>query len=177
MSVSTPVNRASILASFLTQVQNPLMATMSSWHAAVLPHIEWDATHRLLGPQLQSPPAYPTNIGEITTTNVFYLLHGFAVALTRHRRARGWMLRNANQAPVDLGYALTSYAANNVIWFNYPTIPPVGDPITAAVLNNFLVALRNQVANIKTDNNYASDMVACHSNCFTSPCHGSRGRR
>lgn len=173
-ATSTPVSRASILSSFMSLVQNPVMATSSSWSSTTLMHVEQDAVHRLMGPRNQDTPVFPNNVGEITTTNVFYLLHGFAVALTRHRRARGWI--ETNSRPIDLGYALTSYAVNNVIWFSYPTIPDVGTPITGAILNNFMNALRAQVQAIKTDNSRASDIVACHSSCHSS-CHGSRGRR
>lgn len=173
-ATSTPVSKASILSSFVSLVQNPVMATSSGWNNTMPMHTAQNEIHRLLGPRTQATPSFPNNVGEITTTNVFYLLHGFAVALTRHRRARGWL--RTDSVPTDLGYALTSYAVNNVVWFSYPTIPDVGTPITGTILNNFMNALRLQVQNIKTDNNHASDIVVCHNSCHGS-CHGSRGRR
>lgn len=173
-TTSTPVNRASILSSFLSIVQNPIMTTTSTWNSASKMHAAQTGSHRLFGPASQSSPSFPVTVGEVTTTNIFYILHGFAVALTRHRRAHGWLETNAR--PIDLGYALTSYAVNNVIWFSYPTIPAVGTPITTTIMNNFMTALRLQVQSIRSDNQYASDIIACHQSCHSS-CHGSRGRR
>lgn len=185
--VSSPVDRASIIAQFVSVVQNPIMSGGTAWGNDTplgrgSPH-GGPSIHRLMGPRSQANPSVPSTIGEVTTTNMFYLLHGFAVALTRHRRARAWVLGNANISNVpthvggfDLGYALTSYAINNTIWFNYPSIPTVGTPMNAATLTAFLNALRNEVASIRTQNNYASDMLFCHSSCHTS-CHSSRGRR
>lgn len=175
-AVSEPVNAAALLSDFVQIVKNPVMQTASTWHSGNPPSAS-HAGHRLLGPRAEPNPSWPSQVGTITATNVFYILHSFAVALTRHRMARGFLATDGG-GYVDLGFALTSYAQNNTIWFNFPSIPAVGTPLSSSQMTNFLNALRQAVLAIKTNNNYASDLFAgaCHSSCHSS-CHGARGRR
>lgn len=173
MAISDPVSTATLLADFISVVKSPVMSPASSWHAANPPYPA-GGPHWMLGPQAEPDPAFPINVGDITTTNIFYILHGFALKLTRHRRGRAWV--RTNSGANDLGFALTSYFVGNIIWFDYPAIPPVGTPFSAATMNTFLVALRTQVQAIKADNFKASEIVSCHISCHGS-CHGSRGRR
>lgn len=174
MAISDPVAKPPVLAQFITLVKNPVMAVASSWHSANPPPGH-DAAHPHMGAQAEADPTWPASVGEVTTTNVFYILHGFALKLTRHRQGRAWV-RNDTAVPTYLGYALTSHVVNNVIWFDYPAIPAVGAPMTAADITNFLNALRLQVLAIRGNAAFASDFYGCHTSCHSS-CHGSRGRR
>ena len=174
--VSAPVNAAALLANFMTVVQTPTMTPTSTWNLENPPSVA-HAGHHLLGSRVEPAPTWPGAVGTITATNVFYILHSFAVKLTRHRQSRAIRATSAT-AFVDLGYALTSYANNNTIWFDFPDIPAVGTPMTAADMNDFLLDLRAALTTIKSNTTYASDVfgTACHSSCHSS-CHGSRGRR
>lgn len=175
MPTSQPVSRASILNQFITDVKNLSMMPLATYHTANSPV----GAHQSLGPRTEPNPTWPTNVGEITTSNVFYILHGFALKLTRHRQARFWRRRSVGSTvydPEDLGFFLTAYRENSVVWFDYPTIPDVGTPMNAATLTTYLNTLRTQVANIKTNTAYASDILGCH-NSAPGGCHGSRGRR
>ncbi|MFN3453359.1 MAG: hypothetical protein ACK41T_00265 [Pseudobdellovibrio sp.] len=208
------VNKSDILSAFMSAVQTPFMtdvntATPAPWSLSNKPwstvYTSWaqsnktNGNHQLLGPSGQPALTYPSSwpnaqtgesgTGNIATTNVFFILHGFALALTRHRRAHAWILRgnpgSTNNAgdtgsttrPLDLGVRLTSYAVNNVVWFDYPSMPAPGATITNADINTFLSNLKTQIETIRdsTTSNVA-DIVACHLSCH-SACHGSRGRR
>lgn len=112
------------------------------------------------------------------SSSVFNVLHGFAMELTRVRRAQ-YVVYLGNSAV----YATNTAALHPrfALYFPIPggQVEP-GTVVTLADLNTFLGNLRSAVQNIRTNPAYLHTLTAtaaaCHSNCHGS-CHGSRGRR
>lgn len=189
------VDTTAVMNAFITQVRN-FAITNATYHAGSRPG-PFPATSRLGSgtAAMHTWPAVPVH-GQILTTNMFYILHHFAISLTRIRRGRfvykhgGAWYGNGNAASyssvdqVSGGFAYTGYNDGYVIGFDIPPVPaPVATPpsvsqfpFDASQLNTFLMNLRAAVTSIQSDTTLASDFTACHTNCHTS-CHGSRGRR
>lgn len=190
MIIGSPVNKTAVVADFVVQVYNPVWAAVTSvgsrWGTtnrpwAGYPGLTSSTGHNLLGDRNSEPiPTWPgyenSAAGILATTNAFFILHSFALRLTRHRQAQGWILTGAGNSAVSLGFRLTSYRTNNTVWFDPPTMPAPGDVVTAATFNAFLTSLQASVNSIRSNTVYASDIVGCHASCH-SACHGSRGRR
>ncbi len=196
MLIAGAISKAAIVADFNAQVRLPVRAAVLAvggrWGAENLPwaggsgtggHNIWSpSAHALLGSINFDPllpwPGYEnsTASGSTATTNAFFIMHGFALRLTRYRLGNGWLRFGADNLAF-LGTQLTCYAANNIVWFNPPAMPAPGANVTALDVNNFLTALKTSVDDIRAGVGApAADFVGCHSNCHSS-CHGSRGRR
>jgi hypothetical protein len=218
MNISDPVTKATIVSDFISMVRNPVWTAVTMvanrWGSdggrrpwspnTTNPGTNFDGGstnnrssdfgHNMLGTTTSEPnptwPAYENSAAGIqATTNAFFILHTFALKLTRHRLAHGYLrCGHDGSAPVHppgvgaastyayLGLRLTSYRPDNLIWFDPPTMPAPGDTVTAATLNAFMSSLRSSVDAIRSNVTLASDIVGCHSSCHSS-CHGSRGRR
>lgn len=190
MSVSQPIDANAIRARFITVVYNAKMATSSTWHSGNSPLSSTPVTafvdsaaNRVLGPQAEPLPSWPGNVGQITSTNVYYILHLWAIALTRHRLAELRLVRSYNLGVSfvyeSAGVNLTSYNTNHTIQFPYPAIPVVGTAVTVGSIDPYLSSLLTQINSVCAQLNNATvfnSVSICHSSCHGS-CHGSRGRR
>lgn len=197
MLIGGPITKASVVADFIAQVYNPVWAAVVAvpgrWGTELTPWLAsgvgyggnpiWTNTpHGLLGTRnSEAVPAWPgyensAVSGSTATTNAFFILHDFALKLTRFRQGRGWMRYGTSNNYVSWGPNLTCYAVNNIVWFDPPTMPAPGAVVTAADVNNFLAALKASVDAIRAGGAPVADFVGCHASCHTS-CHGSRGRR
>lgn len=196
MIIGGSQTKASIVADFISQVYTPCWASVTSvagrWGTENTPwagmsgfsgYGVWtNGGHGLLGTRDSEPvPAWPgyensAGSGSPATTNAFFIMHGFALKLTRHRQGNGYMRYGTGDNTVFIGTQLTSYATNNIVWFAPPTMSAPGDVVTAADVNNFLTSLKNSVDTIRGGGAPAADFVGCHASCHNS-CHGSRGRR
>jgi len=111
-------------------------------------------------------------------STVFNVLHGFAMELTRVRRARYVYYYNSQAV-----YSTNTAALIPAMSLYFPIPGGQREPgvvITEADIDNFLVSLRNAVQDIRTNDYYIHTLTAtCHTNAPPPPppCHGSRGRR
>lgn len=186
------LNKANIINRFITVVYNPHNSMAKTWHAGNPPFNSYsgpgtdykDPTqNRILGSTAEVAPTLPADQGVAVTYNVFYLLHNFAVQLTRFRQAE--MRRYETNVPgtitamTSLGFAMTAYRDDNTINFPLPNIPDVATIITASAIETYIQALRTQLVSISSNTSNATVfnyVSICHTSCHGS-CHGSRGRR
>lgn len=187
------VNTTAVMQAFVTRVRNLVDMNPVYWDSNRPAGFPVDGR---LGPQLEPAYTWPTPVshGQVLTTNMFYILHQFAVRLTRIRRGR-FILKHGGPSYGNgdatsfaandqlTGFVMVAYNNQHVIGFNMPSppnpLPPPNEPpypFDANQMNTFLDQLRIAVTNIKNDNNFASDFTSCHNNCHSN-CHGSRGRR
>jgi hypothetical protein len=134
-----------------------------------------------LGPRAE-PAKLPTDVlpsiaqGQMLSTVVFNMLHGWAMELTRVRRVRAVHLRYHTRAAESVTIETTALNARYAGYFPIPVHPMPGDLVTDTDLTTFLTALRNQVNLMRNTDLYGMDVVTCHSNCHSN-CHSSRNRR
>jgi hypothetical protein len=216
MDIGNPVNKGAIVTEFIAAVKSPVWGAVSlvpdrwgsdagfrPWSPNIVGVYAVDYNHSLLGTRAAEPdpvwPAYESSgAGILATTNAFFILHTFALKLTRHRQAHGYLrMGSFGVGPahppgvgiagnyVYLGMRLTSYRADSIVWFDPPipasfpsptSLPSPGDVVTAAHITDFMTQLLARVNAIRNDVGHASDIVGCHASCHSS-CHGSRGRR
>jgi hypothetical protein len=179
----TALTNQQILDRFNSLVRTPIVTSLPPTFSSAAPPnpAGRGLTDGDLGPAAEpvfSTSALPAG-GEGAITAVFYILHHWAMQLTRIRRAKvffivGWA---ANTVPVQATVALKS---GYELYFPIPTVPASGTSITSAVMDNFLSSLKVAVQKRRdgTEGLFHNIIyyTACHSNCHSN-CHGSRGRR
>lgn len=130
------------------------------------------------------PPAI--QVGTWITEEMFYLLHNMAMRLCRVRVVRVFYTLGTSVVTELPGTYRAALPGEQALYFDMPPLPAtigpgviiegeeVGPPND---LDNFLIALRNRVINIRTNPAFAhAHIFSCHSNCHGA-CHGSRSRR
>jgi hypothetical protein len=118
----------------------------------------------------------------VMATNIFEILHNFAMEMTRVRRARNTHLvdnRSDSQAnhSVPGSWTLTALHPRHALYFDIPGgHRNFGTPVSASAIDSFLNQLRIRVQDIRNGQDYGFEIISCHSSCHSS-CHGSRARR
>lgn len=136
--------------------------------------------HADLGPRAETNFTTGNIPGDYVSSNIFNILHNFAMEYTRVRQANLAYFVNVsytNTSNYSQNIGRTALRADFALYFPIPAgAPNAGQTITAAQIDSFLASLRDAVYQRRTSSSYAHTLFSCHSNCHTS-CHGSRGRR
>ncbi|MFN9066737.1 MAG: hypothetical protein ACK5V3_05875, partial [Bdellovibrionales bacterium] len=148
--------------------------------------------YELMGSGNESAPSTSVSQGGLITFELFYLLHNMAMALTRIRRIRVYYTLGAGPVTPSSFVLINdgrrvALPASHALYFTMPAIPASVVPGQAIKnlastplpneIDDFLLALRAAVINIRTNDYFAhAHIFSCHSNCHTS-CHSSRSRR
>ena len=125
--------------------------------------------------------------GTWVAEEMFYLLHNLAMRLTRVRVVRVFYTLGTSVVNELPGAYRAALPGEQALYFDMPAIPATmstGNIIEGEELvpppndfDNWLITLRNQVINIRTNPAFANAYIySCHSNCHGA-CHGSRSRR
>lgn len=194
------LDRATIYAQFIAIVYNPsIAATMAVWHSGNFPNAYGFAPAGSAGTlgaaalpapssgRLPSDLDTPSTASETSVSRVFYILHQFAMELTRRRQVHyyytngTWVLNNggSNLGALPAGLEMTIDPFSPPDGMGALPLPPAGPifNLNAGNLTPFLNRLRACVANIQANSAYEHIVLTyCHSNCHSS-CHGSRSRR
>jgi hypothetical protein len=203
--MSTPINAATLIARFDTLVRTPIAADASIrpnyWSGgtglppgppqnarSVLPAAPaWITNYEVLGSGTDTVTTTVVNQGSLITIELFYLLHNMAMALTNIRRIRVFYTLNTFDVFEINDGRRVALPPELAVSFPMPPIPASVVPgqhiknLASLPLPNeiddFLLALRNDVAAIRNNPSLAhAHIFSCHSNCHGA-CHGSRGRR
>jgi hypothetical protein len=181
-----PVTKQQIVDKFNSLVRDQLNppAGNAPWYAGNVTgtYGAQMSNHQDLGQRSEDPKSAGDIPGTgLMASTIFNVLHGFAMELTRVRKAR-FIYIISSTPPVVYTSPVTVVTALKPRFALYFPIPgnqrEPGTPVNSGELDSFLVALRNEINLRRTDDNYAHTFSTgvCHTSCHSS-CHGSRGRR
>lgn len=172
----TPLSAADIISRFNSTVTY----TLTYFNSA--PRYSGNFPNGGVDSRLGSPSESAKTVGDLTaasggqlaSTIVFNVLHGFAMEMTRVRRVQAWHRTDA--LPLDGGVQTTALNSNYAAYFPIPNQPLIGEQVNDATLTSFLNDLRLLANTVRTSDSYKIDIVTCHNSCHSS-CHSSRNRR
>ncbi len=184
MSLGTPVTKTSIVNEFNSRVVQYLRDNASLgtavWHSGNQPFTPSQPSH--FGSQTEPGDRTETDItvNGLTPTNIFNIIHGWAMEMTRMRTVRAYTYMT-NMSGRQIGTPSTSSQSRATAmsdhymkYFQLPISQPDGGTMMNwEDLQDFMDLLKLEVKAIRDS---SVDLYGCHSSCHSS-CHGSRGRR